>query len=180
MSQQAPTLTTTTVSITTTAASAAAAAAAAATVSFASPSPSPSLLFPQNPPSPASQVLAYPITRPTTDSGLDLRAEKILSTATHVLATEATALSCLSRLYATDPQCRHGFLRAVEATVESQKAGGKIVVIGVGKSGKIGQKLVSSMNSLGLMTIFLNPVEALHGDLGIVRKVSFIILAGLN
>ena len=176
MSQQAPALTTT-VSIATTAASAA--AAAAATASLASPSPSPSLLSPQKPSPPASQVLAS-ITRSTTDSGLDLRAEKILSTATHVLATEATALSCLSRLYATDPKCRHGFLQAVEATVESQRAGGKIVVIGVGKSGKIGDKLVATMNSLGLMTIFLNPVEALHGDLGIVRKVSFIILARLN
>jgi D-arabinose 5-phosphate isomerase GutQ len=89
-----------------------------------------------------------------------------------VLATEATALSILSQLYATSPLCRDSFVRAVEAIVKSQKRGGKNIVVGVGKSGKIGDKLVASMNSMGLMSVFLNPVEALHGDLGIVRKVS--------
>jgi len=123
---------------------------------------------------PPEQILAFPITPPPTDDDTDLdpRAERTLSTATHVLSTEATALSCLSRLYATDPLCRSEFLKAVEAIVDSQEKGGKIIVIGVGKSGKIGDKLVATMVSLGLMTIFLNPVEALHGDLGIVRKVS--------
>ncbi|KAF8245320.1 SIS domain-containing protein [Wilcoxina mikolae CBS 423.85] len=120
-------------------------------------------------------MLAFPITPPTTDD-VDPRAEKTLLTATHVLSTEAAALSCLSRLYATDPLCRDGFLRAVDAIVDSQEKNGKIIVIGVGKSGKIGDKLVATMNSLGLMTIFLNPVEALHGDLGVVRKNDLLLL----
>ncbi|KAF8535532.1 hypothetical protein BDD12DRAFT_751734 [Trichophaea hybrida] len=120
-------------------------------------------------------MLAFPITPPTTDD-VDPRAEKTLLTATHVLSTEAAALSCLSRLYTTDPLCRGGFLRAVDAIVDSQKKNGKIIVIGVGKSGKIGDKLVATMNSLGLMTIFLNPVEALHGDLGVVRKNDILLL----
>ena len=132
------------------------------------------VLIPSPFPDGRAAALAFPATPPTThDSDLDPRAAKILSTATHVLSTEATALSCLSRLYATDPLCRDGFVRAVEAIVASQGKAGKIVVIGVGKSGKIGDKLVASMNSLGLMSVFLNPVEALHGDLGIVRKVCF-------
>jgi D-arabinose 5-phosphate isomerase GutQ len=42
----------------------------------------------------------------------------------------------------------------VEAIVDSQEKGGKIIIIGVGKSGKIGDKLVATMVSLGLMTIF--------------------------
>lgn len=80
-------------------------------------------------------------------------------------------MSCLAQLYDTDLVCREGFLRAVKAIVESQHRRGKLIVIGVGKSGRIGDKLVASMNSMGLMSVFLNPVEALHGDIGIVREV---------
>jgi len=132
----------------------------------------------ETPPPPfADQVLlAFPPAPPASQFDHSPGADTILSTATHVLTTEATALSTLSRLYATSLRCRDGFVRAVEAIVRSQERGGKNIVVGVGKSGKIGDKLVASMNSMGLMSVFLNPVEALHGDLGIVRKVSRIAL----
>ncbi|KAL7270695.1 hypothetical protein RUND412_006590 [Rhizina undulata] len=124
---------------------------------------------------PESETIpTLPITPPATES--DPHAEQILSTAAHVLSTEATALSYLSRLYATDPIARGGFVRAVEAIAESFGKGGKTVVIGVGKSGKIGEKMVASMNSLGLLANFLHPVEALHGDLGIVRPNDVLLL----
>lgn len=48
--------------------------------------------------------------------------------------------------------------------------GGNLVISGVGKSGIIAQKMASTFNSLGLPSFFLHPVEALHGDLGRVRK----------
>lgn len=108
-----------------------------------------------------------PITPPTTE--LDPQSEQILFSATHVLSTEATALSHLSRLYATDPVARNGFVRAVETIQSSLERGGKVVVVGVGKSGKIGEKMVATMNSLGLVSVFMHPVEACHGDLGIIR-----------
>ena len=117
------------------------------------------------------QLIGLPITPPTTES--DPQSDRILHYATHVLSTEATALSHLSRLYATDPVARVGFVQAVEGIVDSQRRGGKFVVIGVGKSGKIGDKLVATMNSLGVFSCFLNPVEALHGDLGILRPVGY-------
>jgi len=47
---------------------------------------------------------------------------------------------------------------------------GKIVVIGVGKSGYVGMKLAASLTSLGQLAVFLHPVEALHGDLGAVAR----------
>ncbi|KAA8914271.1 hypothetical protein FN846DRAFT_896992 [Sphaerosporella brunnea] len=119
---------------------------------------------------------SLPITPPTTDADLGPRGEKILSTASHVLSTEAAALSCISQLYATDPLCRSGFVHAVEALVESQERGGQAHVIGVGKSGKIGDKLVASMNSLGIVSSFLSPVDALHGDLGKIRKNDVLLL----
>ena len=62
--------------------------------------------------------------------------------------------------------------RAVEQIANTINAGSKLIVCGVGKSGKIGEKVVATMNSLGIYCSFLHPTEALHGDLGMVRPVS--------
>lgn len=56
------------------------------------------------------------------------------------------------------------FERAVE-TIARHK--GKIVITGVGKSGRVGQKIVSTFSSLGAPAVFLHPTEAVHGDLGV-------------
>lgn len=45
---------------------------------------------------------------------------------------------------------------------------GKVLVVGVGKSGIIGQKIVATLRSIGTVAVFLHPCDALHGDLGIV------------
>lgn len=47
---------------------------------------------------------------------------------------------------------------------------GSLFCIGVGKSGFIAKKIASTFNSLGLTSSFLHPTEALHGDLGLIRK----------
>lgn len=47
---------------------------------------------------------------------------------------------------------------------------GKALVSGVGKSGFIGKKIASTFSSTGTPAIFLHPVDALHGDLGVVQK----------
>lgn len=51
------------------------------------------------------------------------------------------------------------------------EAGGKLIVCGVGKSGLVGRKIVATMKSLGIPSSFMHATEALHGDLGDVRKV---------
>jgi arabinose-5-phosphate isomerase len=48
------------------------------------------------------------------------------------------------------------------------RASGRLVVSGIGKSGIVGRKIVATLNSTGTRSIFLHPVEAMHGDLGIV------------
>lgn len=63
--------------------------------------------------------------------------------------------------------------------MRSVRDAGKLVVCGVGKSGKIGRKIEATMNSLGIHSAFLHPTEALHGDLGLVRPVSNTILVFL-
>jgi len=56
------------------------------------------------------------------------------------------------------------FARAVEAIAKHK---GKIVVTGIGKSGKVGQKIVATLSGTGTPAVFLHPAEAVHGDLGI-------------
>lgn len=52
----------------------------------------------------------------------------------------------------------------------------KIVITGVGKSGIVARKIAATFSSIGLMSIYLNPLDAVHGDLGIVAKNDVIIL----
>jgi arabinose-5-phosphate isomerase len=45
---------------------------------------------------------------------------------------------------------------------------GRLIISGIGKSGLIGRKIVSTLNSTGTRSLFLHPSEAMHGDLGMV------------
>ena len=59
------------------------------------------------------------------------------------------------------------FRRLVELVYRSP---GRVIVSGIGKSGIIGRKIVATLNSTGTRAIFLHPVEAMHGDLGLVSE----------
>jgi arabinose-5-phosphate isomerase len=59
----------------------------------------------------------------------------------------------------------HRFDQMVEIIL---KATGRVIVSGIGKSGIIGRKIAATLNSTGTRSLFLHPVEAVHGDLGIV------------
>lgn len=86
----------------------------------------------------------------------------------HVLGTEADALQNITKLYETDAIARDGFDKSVTAITGLASSNGKLVIIGVGKSGHIGKKLVATFQSLSIRAVFLHPTEALHGDLGII------------
>src|SRR5271169_5913566 len=64
---------------------------------------------------------------------------------------------------------------AVETIVEAVKRRGKIVVVGIGKSGNVGQKIAATLISTGSTSVVLNSVDALHGDLGIVNDGDVVI-----
>ena len=53
---------------------------------------------------------------------------------------------------------------------------GKLVIMGVGKTGIIGHKIAASLASTGTETIFVNAAEAMHGDLGMVNKSDIVLL----
>lgn len=97
-----------------------------------------------------------------------------LQSAVHVLNTEATSLNSLTDFYATDPAARSAFNAAVE-TITSRPRG-KLVIIGVGKSGHIARKLVATFNSLSIYASYMHPTEALHGDLGHVGPEDTLML----
>jgi arabinose-5-phosphate isomerase len=64
-------------------------------------------------------------------------------------------------------------VRAVEAAVAS---GGKLVFSGVGKSAHVAAKLAATFNSTGVSSCFLDPTQALHGDLGLCYEGDLAIL----
>jgi arabinose-5-phosphate isomerase len=74
------------------------------------------------------------------------------------METEAEAIACAARRI--DDQ----FLVAVRLIEEHP---GKVIVTGLGKSGFVAQKLAATMCSTGTPAVFLHPVDALHGDVGI-------------
>jgi len=57
-----------------------------------------------------------------------------------------------------------------------KKCNGKVVIIGLGKSGIIGQKISATLSSTGTPSIYLHPVEAAHGDIGVIRKKDVIVI----
>ncbi|MDY3520790.1 KpsF/GutQ family sugar-phosphate isomerase [Riemerella anatipestifer] len=59
------------------------------------------------------------------------------------------------------------FLDAVELI---NKSSGKLIVVGIGKSAHVGNKIVATLNSTGTPAQFLHAAEAIHGDLGVVQK----------
>ena len=81
--------------------------------------------------------------------------------ARQVVAEEAEALRRLTASFGED------FDAVLDTILESTPP---IVVSGLGKSGNIAQKVAASLTSTGTPAVFMHPVEALHGDLGIVTE----------
>ena len=120
-------------------------------------------------------IPTLPLTPPDGGEYIDNAAnEEAIRTALHVLSTERDALTHLGELYETDAVAQDGFVNAVNAILKTISRCGKLVVCGVGKSSKIGEKCVATMNSFGIRSTFLHPTEALHGDLGLIGPVSLI------
>lgn len=80
-------------------------------------------------------------------------------TAQNVINREIEALELLKNRLGTS------FISAVNILSSANK----VIVSGVGKSGIISQKIASTLTSTGTPAVFLHPVEALHGDIGIVQ-----------
>ena len=87
--------------------------------------------------------------------------KKLLDLAREVLTIEAEGLAHLVQ------KLDQSFVKAVDLIF---RAKGRVILAGVGKSGIVARKLVATFNSTGTRALFLHPVEAMHGDLGMVSK----------
>jgi len=67
------------------------------------------------------------------------------------------------------------FIKAVGILHRTLDQRGKILVVGIGKSGNIGHKIVATLNSTGATAVVLNPQDALHGDLGLLSDGDAVI-----
>jgi len=86
---------------------------------------------------------------------------KIVALGKKVIRAEARELGELASRLNSD------FAKAVELLLGARN---KVIVTGVGKSGLIGQKIAATLTSTGTPAFFLHPTDALHGDLGLVRR----------
>lgn len=94
-------------------------------------------------------------------------AEAILAEAQRVIGLEARAIADL------EARLDGSFVAAVEAILATR---GRVIVSAVGKSGIVARKIAATLTSTGTPAIFLHPVEALHGDLGIVGRDDIALL----
>lgn len=87
--------------------------------------------------------------------------DSLLNTAKQVISTEAQALTQLTE------QLDQNFVKACELI---QNCSGKVILIGMGKSGHIGNKIAATFASTGTPAFSVHPGEAGHGDLGMIEQ----------
>jgi arabinose-5-phosphate isomerase len=92
-----------------------------------------------------------------------------LERARRVLSIEISELERLSL------RLDGSFVAAVKILREAVEQRGKIVVLGVGKSGHIGEKIAATLTSTGAPSVVLDSLNALHGDLGVVSEGDVIL-----
>ena len=95
-----------------------------------------------------------------------MNSEAIVNLARAVIETEAAAVARLSE------RLDRGFLDACQFMLDCE---GRVVVIGVGKSGHIASKIAATLASTGTAAFFVHPAEAVHGDLGMIKPPDFIL-----
>jgi arabinose-5-phosphate isomerase len=92
--------------------------------------------------------------------------QRILQLAHETLAIEADAVRHLRS--GLSPS----FVQAVRAILQVK---GRVVVMGMGKSGHVGRKITATLASTGTPAMFVHPAEASHGDLGMVKDTDLVI-----
>jgi len=102
----------------------------------------------------------------TTDGALAPDAQRVLQLARETFEIEAAAVLGLRE------RLDGAFVQAVRRLLQVQ---GRVVVMGMGKSGHIGRKMAATLASTGTPAMFVHPAEASHGDLGMVTTADAVI-----
>ncbi|MBO4511168.1 MAG: KpsF/GutQ family sugar-phosphate isomerase [Victivallales bacterium] len=95
--------------------------------------------------------------------------DELLKRAADVIDIEIEALQALkSDLDAS-------FEELIKKCISTLEGGGKLVLCGVGKSGHISRKIAATLSSTGSQAVFMHPVEAMHGDLGVLSPKDLLL-----
>ncbi len=105
--------------------------------------------------------MSLPPTQP-----LPFNAAQAIRLARETLEIEALAVQGLSL------RVGDAFAKAVERILQVQ---GRVVVMGMGKSGHIGRKMTATLASTGTAAMFVHPAEASHGDLGMIQSIDLVL-----
>lgn len=92
-----------------------------------------------------------------------------------VLALESRAIQTALARFESDPLLRGPVERSLTLIRERTDRGGKVIVVGLGKSGKIAAKISATLSSTGTPSVYVHPTEALHGDLGITGPEDIVL-----
>ena len=100
-----------------------------------------------------------------------LAVQNAMDSVQNTLRFENDAVSNLSSQYQNDEYSMNNLIQSISILYNSVVSNnGKIVITGVGKSYKLGLKLVATLNSLSIHASGLHPTDALHGDLGLINQ----------
>ena len=90
-----------------------------------------------------------------------------IASAKRTLKIESTSINAIAG------QLNKSFTTLCEKVFNSK---GKFIIMGVGKSGHIAQKISATLSSTGTASIFIHPTEAAHGDMGLINKKDIVLL----
>ena len=99
-------------------------------------------------------------------AGPEFDAARALELARRTFDIEARAIAGLAARQGA------GFADAVRVMLEGR---GRVVVMGMGKSGHVGRKIAATLASTGTPAMFVHPAEASHGDLGMIKSVDLVL-----
>jgi arabinose-5-phosphate isomerase len=99
-------------------------------------------------------------------------AQQAVALALETLDIEAAALLDLRTRLAVEASAAQAFSQAVACLLETR---GRVVVMGMGKSGHVGRKIAATLASTGTAAMFVHPAEASHGDLGMVKGIDTVL-----
>ena len=96
-----------------------------------------------------------------------MKDKDFISSALKVIEIESNAVKSLSN------QIKPDFINLCSNILNTQ---GKLILMGIGKSGHIAQKISATLSSTGTASFFIHPTEAAHGDLGMINKEDSILI----
>lgn len=111
-------------------------------------------------------MLSRPQDRPNRIGPMTFDADQALRLAQQTFDIEAAAVLGLKA------RTGESFVRAVEKMLEVR---GRVVVMGIGKSGHVSRKIAATLASTGTPAMFVHPAEASHGDLGMIKPIDLVL-----